>query len=111
MKTDQQSLKLIAAYLSGELSDRERENLKNWVKSAPENEKVFKEASRIWETSTLKLSVNHFDSDLLWQELRSRMDKEEQSGNVISFYRRYRTPLQIAASTIILLAAIVYFVP
>src|SRR5687767_1252759 len=110
MRTNQENLKLIASYLAGHLSQSEREGLEQWIGASPENQKIFKEASRIWENSGTRLTMPDYNSDLLWNELKSKMDNSRKIGKVEWFIHRNKTVLQIAAS-IILVAMVIYLIP
>jgi transmembrane sensor len=110
MKTDRESLKLIAAYLSGQMNGPEKSNFEHWIHASPENQRVFNEASKIWENSSAKVTTEKWDNDALWQELSQKIDQVEKRGTVIRFFDNYKTVFQIAAS-LLLLVSVIYFLP
>lgn len=110
MKTDRESLKLIAAYLSGQMNGPEKSNFERWIQASPENQRVFNEASKIWENSSAKVTTEKWNNDALWQELSQKIDHVEKRGKVLRFFDNYKTVFQIAAS-LLLLASVIYFLP
>lgn len=105
MRSDQERLKLVAAYLSGQLNAAERNELEQWINASPEHQRIFEEASRIWQSSGIKLRLPVDETDRLWLELRSRMDQPEK---VFSLWGMSATTLKVAAS-IVLVSLITYF--
>lgn len=105
MRSDQERLKLVAAYLSGQLDAAERNDFEQWINASPEHQRIFEEASRIWESSGVKLRLPADETDRLWHELRSRMDQPEK---VFSLWGISATTLKVAAS-IMLVSLITYF--
>ena len=53
---------LLASYLSGDLTDKERTMIDEWRKESPENESVFKESCRAWEVIPLLNEMEKFNS-------------------------------------------------
>lgn len=53
---------LLARYLSGELSDSEKEVLNLWIKDSPENEAAFSEYLSSWESVSLLQEMEQFNS-------------------------------------------------
>jgi transmembrane sensor len=108
MRSDQARLKLVAAYLSGQLDIAARHDLEQWISASPENQRIFDEALKIWENSGARLRLPVDETDRLWLKLRSRMDEPERKTRVFSIFARSGTTLKIAAS-IILVSAVTYF--
>jgi len=110
MKSKQEHLTRIAAYLSGQLTDTERQSFELWAKASAENERLFKEASTIWKNSGIKFSIDApATSQAEWLELRERLDSIQKSGKLVSFFTAPLT-LKIAASIILLMGVAYLFV-
>lgn len=105
MRSDQERLKRVAAYLSGQLEAAEKDDLEQWISASPEHQRMFEEASRIWENSGMKLRLPVDETDRLWLELKSRMDRSQK---VFSLFGMSVTTLKVAAS-VILVSLITYF--
>ncbi|MBT1698073.1 FecR domain-containing protein [Fulvivirgaceae bacterium PWU4] len=105
MRSDQERLKLVAAYLSGQLDAAERNDFELWINASPEHQRIFEEASRIWENSGAKLRLPVDETDRLWLELKSRMEQPEK---VFSLWGMSATTLKVAAS-VVLVSLITYF--
>jgi transmembrane sensor len=107
MKNTQHDIRKLAAYLSNQLDQVEREDVDRWIHASEENEIFFKECSKVWHRSGLKLAYPTDDTDLHWHELKSRLAEEDGKGKIVALSHRAVLLLKIAAS-IILLVGISY---
>ncbi|UII31605.1 FecR domain-containing protein [Fulvivirga ulvae] len=97
----------LAAYLSGDLDDPEREEMDLWIKSSLQNQKEFAEAKQIWENSGVRLDVRETDTAYEWERLQLRINNESSSFEAQTV-GRYSMWLKIAAG--VLLFAIALFI-
>jgi ferric-dicitrate binding protein FerR (iron transport regulator) len=100
MKTLQEQLRQLAAYLSGHLNDVQKEAVDRWINASPENRRIFLEAKKVWDNSGLKLNLSTDETDLQWVALQFRMNRNENGVPVIPLFRNPFL-LKIAASFLI----------
>jgi transmembrane sensor len=99
---------LIGKYLAQEASAEERVVVENWLIENEDNLRYFNHLKSIFERAATVKNLQHFDTDLAWRKLRSKI--QDRQGNNI----RTLTPdafglfWRIAASAIII-AGIGYF--
>lgn len=70
----------ILAYFNGELDDKERLQVEQWVASSPANQKTFDEVSRIYESSAV--DFDHFSPnvDEAWNAVSATAFESKSSG-------------------------------
>lgn len=100
---------LISDYLTGNCSDKEREQLENWIEQSDENKKTFEAYRKIWsvEPAEKPLSINTAAAwkkveASLWQDDQAETSKAPhtlRSWNLISY-------ISGIAATLLLLAGI-----
>lgn len=97
---------LIAKHLSGNASVEENDLLQEWIKLAPENEILFKEAKAIWNGSANVYEENDFDTRAEWEKLKERIDGSESTkkGGIV----RRLNLLKVAAVVIIVIVSGVF---
>ena len=69
---------LIAAYLDGNLSDKERLEVENWIEASDDNKKQFEEAKKIWSATENGISQYNYDTESAWGKMQGLMDEEKQ---------------------------------
>lgn len=81
MEFEDLDYQLLARYLAGECTERERKEVDDWIKADPENGKKLKQFSRIWDLSmqNKRMADDLFDAEKQWQELQDRLRKDEKS--------------------------------
>ncbi len=68
----------IAGYLNGELSEQDERILFQWVNSDPENQAIFEQTKKIWESSSDPTEDFEPDTDRAWQRFKFRIDSEKE---------------------------------
>lgn len=87
---------LLIAYLLGELSDTQVNEVSQWLAASERNQQYFAQLTSVWN-GTVKKSKHTFDANKAWSKVSQKEHK-------IPFYQ---TPLfRIAATVIIILGAI-----
>ncbi|GAA0894311.1 hypothetical protein GCM10009122_39920 [Fulvivirga kasyanovii] len=95
-----------AAYLSGDLSDAEREEVDLWIKSSPERQKEFEEARQIWQNSGIRLEMRDADTVEEWGKLQSRISENPPESDTVQVTGNYSLWFKIAAGVVILAVAL-----
>ena len=92
MELNGKEYQLIASYLAGECSDRERIKVEQWIGQNPENKKKFQEIRRIWQLSGDAVSSQDMELNLdqEWNRLGRQINDQEASlSNKNSDQKRY----------------------
>src|SRR4051812_25758718 len=97
MKRDQWIL--IAKSLSGELTPEEQKHFDLWLASDIENQTLYNESRKIWESSGTLIRDFTPDTDRAW----SKMKAEVSAPKVIRMPQKQMNWLQIAASVFLVL--------
>ncbi len=99
---------LLAKYLAGEASEKEKAAVEKWLGQSAENRAEFGKLRSEWK---IMESMKQFDVDNAWKKLHGRILENEEpvlsdSGKVVDLHQRmsWGTPLRIAASLILLIA-------
>jgi transmembrane sensor len=109
MAIDKPSYELLAAYLSGNISNADRVSVENWITQSQENQMLFDEVQKVWSSSSVYLQYNDLDSNHLLHELRTRITEEQGPvGKIISMTKPYKVYWQVAAGICLLMVS--YFV-
>lgn len=85
--------KLIAKKLSGELTSDEEKELSRWLKSDVQNNILFKEAEKIWQTSVSLKKDYSPDVENAWAKFRAKIEKYE----IVKFQPNKFSWLKVAA--------------
>src|SRR6187402_2855423 len=72
---------LIAKELSGEISEKEKSTLLEWVNKEEENRMVYEQAVKNWNAVTIKNEVPEFDMENAWLKVKARTTANEVSEN------------------------------
>lgn len=94
---------LIAAYLSGNISEQDRKDFELWVQASDANLLAFEEARSIWEHSSARLTLDDAATDDEWKRLWSTIRAEEQQESITRF--RVGRYLKFAAAVALLFVA------
>lgn len=86
---------ILMSYLLGELSQEKRMEVEKWIDASSENEKEYKDFTRIWELSLFQPSPE-FNADKAWENVETKLNKPKSS---------FRPWMAIAASIALLLAS------
>lgn len=80
MKFEELDHQLLARYMAGECTPREREMIDNWASASPKNKKKLEQYTRIWNSSAQSRSMlkDMFDAEEQWSQLQSRLRVEEE---------------------------------
>jgi len=101
---------LIAKFLSGNISDKEKSQLEDWKNADKANEKAFSEASSIWKEAKELVPSFEVDVDQDWGAVSSKMFGEEEKTAVVRPIKSRRTQLwRIAAVLVLALGATLWF--
>ena len=98
MTLDNQHWERISAYLSGDLSQEERNAFESWLQDSDSNQHLFREARIIWESSRLKLQLKDPATEEELLKLFTRIKSAQQPGARIIPLFKNSTLLRIAAS-------------
>ncbi len=71
---DDKYISLITRYLSGELSDKDREVLFGLVNSSEERRMYFEEMQQLWELSTEEVETPPVNVDIAWEKVSGRLE-------------------------------------
>jgi transmembrane sensor len=109
MTLDNQHWERISAYLSGDLSQDERNAFESWLQDSDSNRLLFQEARLVWESSRIKLRVKNPATEEELLKLRARIKSQQPAGRIIPLFRNSAL-LKIAASlTLVTVAAYFYW--
>lgn len=97
MKEELRISEWIAAFLSGEISEPDRQALMDWVARKEENKTYFREMVTIWERAEDVSESEMFDAKDAWQKIESQVN----SAKIVPLWQF--NFLKIAASLLILL--------
>lgn len=93
--------------LSGNISQEEDLLLSHWIQSSRQNQVLFEEVTKLWESSTLKLQLNNPSTNEEWKKLQEKIQKS----NKASWLTMPRIGLTAAASLVIIIGGIYLFSP
>src|SRR5687767_7761206 len=103
------SYELLAAYLSGNISIVDKASVENWITESQENQLLFEEVQKVWNSSGVYLQYNDLDSSHLLHELTTRITEEQRpAGKVISMMKSYKLYWRVAAGICLLVVS--YFI-
>lgn len=88
--------------LSGEASEVEKQELKDWIAMNPENKEEFENIRLLWESEQRTEPVNSQESDQDFEKLRSRIKKHHVRN------RRTRTALFVLASLMLVSTTLIW---
>lgn len=74
----------IANYLSGEITQEEKDKLSLWINESPSNKQYFEVNCRIWENSQYYFSDEEINNDR--KKIKSQMEQNLSSSKEISFF-------------------------
>jgi ferric-dicitrate binding protein FerR (iron transport regulator) len=104
-----QSYELLAAYLSGDISTADKASVENWITESQENQLLFEEVQKVWNSSGVYLQYNDLDSSQLLHELTTRITEEQRpAGKVLSMMKSYQLYWRVAAGICLLMVS--YFI-
>lgn len=92
---------LLTRYLSGNISDSEKELVNSWIKESSENEDVFNEYLRSWESISLLKEMEQFNSFEALRRVNSKIELRKPL-RLIGYLQR--------AAAILILPIIIYSV-
>lgn len=76
---------LIAAALSGNISDENKKKLEDWRRAGAKNEQLFNEAQQIWEeTGRLKRDFTP-NTDEAWKTFKKKIKTTDKETKIVSF--------------------------
>ena len=101
--SEEQARNLIAAYLSGNITESDRKDFEVWIQASEANRMALDEARRIWEHSSARLTFGDAPTDEEWERLWSRIDRDNRKGGVARFPGRQY--LKFAAAIVFLVVA------
>lgn len=107
MEKNKQYWEKLAAYLSGNLNNAEREEVEGWRNASKQNESDFLEAKQVWENSGVHLRLNNAETDEEWRKLQSRLNEGSTEGRAIPLFGVKSIWFKVAAS-LFLIAGILY---
>ncbi len=95
---------IIVRFLSGDFTEREKEDLENWMNVDPENRKSFEETKKIWDHSANIKSFQSIDTNEDWLKIKKRINLERRRYIAPAFLKENMIRfLRVAAVFIILL--------
>lgn len=100
--------KWMISKLSGNSSREELELLTIWINASKQNKVLFEEVARIWESSTIKLMLDHPATEQEWKKLQDRIQNEKVKTKWLTLPQTW---IATAASVIILIGALFYLKP
>jgi len=89
---------LIAKYLAGEASAKEKEELEGWLTLNESNRKYFNHLELLYDKSVSQAEKFEFDVDKAWNQVKNRMSKG--GGSVIAM-PSYWSALRVAAIVLV----------
>ena len=103
---NEKMLDLATKYLSGNATAEETQQLESWVLANPENKQQFTALKKSWMLSGTEMRKTEIDVDKSWDKISKGLDGEAETKSPAKVVpiRRF-TPLRIAASIILLIAA------
>jgi transmembrane sensor len=95
---------LIAKELSGEISEKEKSSLLEWVNKEQDNRMLYEEVLKNWKVLAEKKEVPEFDTELAWSKLKARtgLTKSSEEGKVIPLVNS-RKVFRVAAAILLLI--------
>lgn len=92
---------LIAAYLSGELDESDRQRLEDWINASDENRAFFEEMKTLFEEASPREGSGKPNVELAWSRVKAQIDTPVVS---IQPKRRFWIPASIAAAVVLLIS-------
>ena len=99
---DSRYLELIASYLSGNISDEEKEVLFSWVNENEANKTEFEEMQELWELTTPKETIFEADKSIAWSNIEKQIASQDTSTTKIVHPSFVKQLLRIAAIFLLL---------
>ncbi|HEY5824100.1 MAG TPA: FecR family protein [Cyclobacteriaceae bacterium] len=100
--------KWMISKLSGNSNPEEDNLLTIWLNTSRQNQVLFDEVTKLWESSTVKLKLNDPATEEEWKKLQEQIQNDTVKTNWISLPQTW---LAVAASIIILIGVIYYVRP
>src|SRR6478735_3991550 len=98
--------KWMISKLSGNGSPEEDNLLTIWLNDSRQNQVLFDEVTKLWESSTVKLKLNNPATEDEWKKLQEQIQNDKVKTNWISLPQTWLA----AAASIIILIGVIYFV-
>jgi hypothetical protein len=92
---------ILGAYLAGEATDAERQQVKDWMAESAENKKLFYEFRLLWNESKEVQPDVSIDVEEAWAKFQKQVEKPNNRPLIVPFYRSTEW-LKIAAILILL---------
>lgn len=120
---EEQYYKLINRFLAGEASEKEGQQLDDWLNAAPENQKLFDEIEKIWQGAEAQQPDSKMSFEQFWQIIDSKlgisasesnarilsMDKPKFDSLKRTFWQQPSRWMAAAAVLIVILGAAILF--
>ncbi len=91
---------LIAKELNGEISEKEKSTLLEWVNKSAENRTLYEQTVKSWEATAVKNEIPDFNTEAAWEKLKIKTGGMKE-GKVISI-NRSSFALKAAAAILLL---------
>ncbi len=93
---------MIAKELSGEISEKEKANLLEWVNKEEGNRLFYELSIKNWKRTVVKNEIPEFDTETAWLKVKARTgtDKNSNDGNISN--NRLALSFKIAAAFLLL---------
>jgi transmembrane sensor len=100
---------MIAKELNGEISEKEKSLLHEWVNKAEGNRAIYEQSIKNWKNTAVKNEIPDFDMEDAWLKVKAgtRISSNQKEGKVVSFRRQFISYKMVA--TILLLVGIFAF--
>lgn len=107
---EKEELKLIAKYLSGNISDDERSELYKWIELSQKNKAELEELSELWEYSDQQYTSDDMTTGKEWLKLKKHLQEDE--GKKSNFFTSLKSlpREQLVKRAYYMAAALVLFV-
>lgn len=97
---------LIAKFLAGEANDAEKQQLRQWIDTSPENKTEFERLKKLWENVKTEDSAKTYDVDKAWNKLQQRIYNAPVRSLVPKTEHNFGFYFSRIAATIILLISV-----
>ena len=106
MKTmDNKIWELTSKYLSGEMTEEEKQNFNKWLNANEDNKSFFNQAKSDWDKMENYKNYNNKNVDIAWDNLLNKFEENNllPSEKKVKYISYFRPVLQYAAIIIILI--------
>ncbi len=97
---------LLIKFFAGEISDDEIAILESWIKSDPENRRLFNEENELWQEADTKVKQDYYKTDTGWDKMSSRLGLGRSNSKSYKILSRNNFRMLVTAASVACLLAV-----